>query len=497
MTVSDEVTAADIARIAGVGRAAVSNWRRRYPDFPRPVGGPPNSPTFSLAAVETWLASNGRSVTPAGSSVVTDTALPRAMAALLPPLAAGTVLDPASGDGARLAAAEARFGPTLRYVGGDPDPARSDPTPPDLVGSVDAVVSTALAADLPSGITTWEFAPPARGDQPLGWVQLCLAALRPGGVAVVAVPFAAAVRASGRRIRAELLRAGVLTHVVGLPEKIRVPGAAGPWQLWMLARPTGRPAYTLRMADLGGLAPDGLPQTPEAWHAVFADPERTRDLPAIELLDEEVLLIPTAHVAVRPRDLAPEYDALRHRYREARRRLAEAAPEFRPADDAGARPLVSVTDLARSGVVTFVDRDAIRPGDVIVPARTDGFEAFVAGPVAGSDDPPASAGSVLRCDPQALDPYFLACFLRAEANRRQAAGTSGGTFRLDLRRTRVPRMTLADQRRYGEAFRRLMAFTGAADELASTAAAATRTALDGLTAGTFDPEPHGKRAETT
>ena len=31
------VTAADIARLAGVGRAAVSNWRRRHPDFPRPV----------------------------------------------------------------------------------------------------------------------------------------------------------------------------------------------------------------------------------------------------------------------------------------------------------------------------------------------------------------------------------------------------------------------------------------------------------------------------
>lgn len=28
-----EVTAAGIARLAGVGRAAVSNWRRRYADF--------------------------------------------------------------------------------------------------------------------------------------------------------------------------------------------------------------------------------------------------------------------------------------------------------------------------------------------------------------------------------------------------------------------------------------------------------------------------------
>lgn len=50
-----EVTAAGIARLAGVGRAAVSNWRRRHADFPRPVGGTETSPSFALAEVEDWL----------------------------------------------------------------------------------------------------------------------------------------------------------------------------------------------------------------------------------------------------------------------------------------------------------------------------------------------------------------------------------------------------------------------------------------------------------
>ncbi|MGY1523300.1 N-6 DNA methylase [Streptomyces sp. MN3] len=50
-----EVTAAGIARLAGVGRAAVSNWRRRHADFPRPVGGTETSPAFALAEVEEWL----------------------------------------------------------------------------------------------------------------------------------------------------------------------------------------------------------------------------------------------------------------------------------------------------------------------------------------------------------------------------------------------------------------------------------------------------------
>ena len=56
----EEMTAAAIARLAGVGRAAVSNWRRRYPEFPKPVGGSPTSPTFDRAEVEAWLKATGK-----------------------------------------------------------------------------------------------------------------------------------------------------------------------------------------------------------------------------------------------------------------------------------------------------------------------------------------------------------------------------------------------------------------------------------------------------
>ncbi|MFE0458425.1 N-6 DNA methylase [Kitasatospora sp. NPDC058965] len=55
-----EVTAAGIARLAGVGRAAVSNWRRRHADFPKPVGGTDTSPAFDLAEVEQWLRGQGK-----------------------------------------------------------------------------------------------------------------------------------------------------------------------------------------------------------------------------------------------------------------------------------------------------------------------------------------------------------------------------------------------------------------------------------------------------
>jgi SAM-dependent methyltransferase len=60
MTDQGAVTAAEIARLAGVGRAAVSNWRRRYQDFPKPVGGTETSPTFALADIQGWLQGVGK-----------------------------------------------------------------------------------------------------------------------------------------------------------------------------------------------------------------------------------------------------------------------------------------------------------------------------------------------------------------------------------------------------------------------------------------------------
>ncbi|MGW4412933.1 hypothetical protein ACWEJ6_53840 [Nonomuraea sp. NPDC004702] len=55
------VNAGDIARLAGVGRAAVSNWRRRHDDFPQPIGGTANQPLFSLRQIESWLRRYGKS----------------------------------------------------------------------------------------------------------------------------------------------------------------------------------------------------------------------------------------------------------------------------------------------------------------------------------------------------------------------------------------------------------------------------------------------------
>lgn len=58
---SDEtITLTDLARLAGVGRNAVSNWRRREPDFPDPVDQGSRRPRFRLAEIERWAAQHDR-----------------------------------------------------------------------------------------------------------------------------------------------------------------------------------------------------------------------------------------------------------------------------------------------------------------------------------------------------------------------------------------------------------------------------------------------------
>ncbi|WP_304608715.1 N-6 DNA methylase [Glycomyces sp. TRM65418] len=54
------ITLTDLARLAGVGRNAVSNWRRREPDFPDPVDATARRPRFALAELEHWAEAHGR-----------------------------------------------------------------------------------------------------------------------------------------------------------------------------------------------------------------------------------------------------------------------------------------------------------------------------------------------------------------------------------------------------------------------------------------------------
>ena len=52
----------DIAELAGVSRAAVSNWRNRFPDFPQRADGTDARPLFDRVQVTDWLFAQGKTV---------------------------------------------------------------------------------------------------------------------------------------------------------------------------------------------------------------------------------------------------------------------------------------------------------------------------------------------------------------------------------------------------------------------------------------------------
>ncbi|CAM5367997.1 N-6 DNA methylase [Streptomyces violaceorubidus] len=113
-------------------------------------------------------------------------------------------------------------------------------------------------------------------------------------------------------------------------------------------------------------------------------------------------------------------------------------------------PTVSVSDLARAGLVAYGDPE----------------------PVSTSDQ---------------LDTDYLQGFLRSAGNTRRSTSTSG-TFRLDSKGARIPQMDITEQRRYGAAFRALQEFEERARRVVELSRDATALARDGLGNGALAPE---------
>ncbi|MEV0176516.1 N-6 DNA methylase [Streptomyces sp. NPDC050803] len=381
----------------------------------------------------------------------------------------------------------------------------------------------------------WEYGFPARTESELAWVQHALARLKDGGTAVLLMPPAAASRRSGRRIRADLLRRGALRAVVALPV-----GAAPPYNiplhLWVLRRPDKAPAQPeVLLADAGQFATEGRggpdwravrDAVLDAWRVFDGTgtlderPGLARALPVIELLDDDVDLAPARHLPPpTAADGAEELTAVRERLGETLRLAAELTPP--PA--AGARParwpLTTVGELARGGalvmrtggnggharVPVLTDHDVLAgtapsgtlpesdeepvltvPGDIVVPVLGGGSVARVIDDATGG----AALGRnlvLLRPDPTALDPWFLAGFLRGTANNRQASSYASTATRLDVRRLQLPRLPLDEQRRYGARFRALDEFERALRHAGRLGDQLVRGMYDGLTDGTVAP----------
>ncbi|MEO3855762.1 N-6 DNA methylase [Acrocarpospora sp. B8E8] len=602
------VTAAEIARLAKVERAAVSNWRRRHQDFPAPVGGTAANPLYALTEVEGWLEARG---TPASIApldrlwqelricgeesrlvdVLADVAsflsckylgddlpsepdemlaarLPVAVAREshlpggppfpdgLPPrhvpfwrrLAAvarehpaddlfeelhsryidstsratpttsaeltsliatmvepdGSVLDPACGTGNLLWALAAKS--DIRVAAQEIDPALARIAAFRL-GGADVRVGDSLrddrfalspghdvvVCDPPTGIKDWghedlgydprwEFSLPPRAESELAWVQHCYAHVRPGGTAIVVMPIAAASRRSGRRIRGNLVRAGALRRIVALPPRMTSGHSLG-LHLWVLTRSGDHPS-TVRMIDVSAFdrdrLQDGLPDD---------QPGVTADVPAVELLDDEVDLTPARYMKRPVHTVADDHSAALEGLRPLLRRVTGAVPAHHDRAEV-AMSMVSIADLVKAEAVHVVlNRDTPRsdlrprPGDILVPALDSAAPPVVLDEPLNQTPPDCH---LLRCDRTVLDPHFVAGFLRSEANMRQAV-TGTGTFRYDVRRAVIPRMPLAEQRRYGAEFRRLAKFADLLHRAVALGDDVVRLAHAGLTTGVFDP----------
>ncbi|MFI6434126.1 N-6 DNA methylase [Streptomyces sp. NPDC050759] len=659
------VTLAEIARIAGVGRAAVSNWRRRYESFPVPVGGTDTSPQFSLADVEAWLRqenklktvanpldrlwpeyeslgerdTSGRLVAqvglrssgaaPVGSSdeAVMDrrnadllertlelaaregssatfhfllerwlrthvrqiTTTPPRLAELMLKIAdlfhpepVRTVLDPACGTGTLLAAAGRQWGngseAEVRLLGQDSDPVlvqvtqarlAVDGLAADDLSNVSLAAGDTLRADAhsrqqvdvvlcnpPSNerdwghaeLATdprWVYGQPPRTEPELAWVQHAVAALAPGGVAVLVLPPAVAARRAGRRIRAGLLRAGLLRAVVALP-----PGAAPPYgvgmHLWILRAKSGTESGSQVPAELTlvDTAQDGSSVAAERggvdWPAVTTQvtdvlggkgTQGGVSLPVVDLLDEQVDLTPARHIPrtrtatmVDLRQFWARFDA----HLSELRAVADTLSELAPTEHDEPVALISVGELERAGALEIragqgLPDDLVRRGerrkgearvltgapfsgqtqlwlpapiavqgeqdgsltvtasqDVIVSALARAFDVQV------DTDVPSVLGpqlSALRVNPAVLDAWFLVGCLRAPANVQRAGTHASTTSRIDVRRLQVPRLSLDEQRRYGEIYRRISVFERDLREMKAVGAELSRSLGDLLAAG--------------
>ena len=162
---------------------------------------------------------------------------------------------------------------------------------------------------------------------------------------------------------------------------------------------------------------------------------------------------------------------------------------------AGGPPVLTEHDVvsggAPSGVLPEGEEEEEEPvlteaGDVVFPVLGRGTAARVI------DEATAGAALgrnvyLLRPDPATLDPWFLAGFLRGTANTRQASSFTTSATRLDVRRLQVPRLPLADQRRYGERFRAVAAFEEASRQAAALGELLVQGLYDGLADGSISP----------
>ncbi|MEU8567588.1 N-6 DNA methylase [Streptomyces pathocidini] len=182
------------------------------------------------------------------------------------------------------------------------------------------------------------------------------------------------------------------------------------------------------------------------------------------------------------------------------RRTRSGEPLPQPEPELGGRPTLTATDVMKNQPASGTEADLptgaalplIQGSDVLLTEILRAGRGGVARVVEPSETGCFLGPHLLlfRPDQRRLDPWFLAGFLAAEQNVN-AAATGTSIIRVDPRRLRVPLLPLAEQQRYGAAFRRLHELRTAARHADQAAEDVTRLLSTGLTGGALLPHGHG------
>ncbi|WP_328954471.1 hypothetical protein [Kitasatospora purpeofusca] len=314
----------------------------------------------------------------------------------------------------------------------------------------------------------------------------------------------------------------------------------------------GQSTPGFRTLDLTALRQNVLP----LWHTYLTDPQHFPEEPGIassvsliELLDDEIDLTPLRHLPPAEnseRDgeallaLPAAFDAQVETVRGALPQLAVAHNSA-----LSAAPTATLDGLARTGALTLhrsmvkasgryeaaaerqarasivevaavVSQDVIagrgpsgtevqddsddagstvQAGDILIPA----LARSVVARVATEEQIGAQLGMgvhAVRVNPNILDPWFAAGVLSSADNIRRAGRSAtgmGGALRIDVKRLHLPVLPIEDQRRYGEALRRLADFEAALARTAEQGRKTVRNLAEGLINGTLDPAEEGTR----